>query len=175
MRRNFRVVLVTPAFARRFACGDFASPSELRAPCSRPKKAAGGQAQTRLALLDPALLQPSMMKLKAPAQYEVHFVTTAGEFTIRVTRAWSPNGADLFYNLVRHHFYDGAASFFRVLPGFMAQFGLSPYPEVSDGMGGGRISGTTAWCRAIIAALFRSYDGPKPQYAHHAGVYQFRE
>ena len=70
------------------------------------------------------------MRGKAPAEYEVNFVTTAGEFTIKVTRAWSPNGADLFYNLVRHHFYDGVA-FFRVLPGFMAQFGLSPYPEVS--------------------------------------------
>jgi peptidyl-prolyl cis-trans isomerase A (cyclophilin A) len=60
----------------------------------------------------------------------VKFVTTAGDFTIQVTRAWAPNGADRFYNLVRHHYYDGAA-FFRVLPGFMAQFGLSAYPEVS--------------------------------------------
>jgi peptidyl-prolyl cis-trans isomerase A (cyclophilin A) len=57
-------------------------------------------------------------------------VTTQGDFTIQVTRAWAPIGADRFYNLVRHHFYDGAA-FFRVLPGFMAQFGLSAYPEVS--------------------------------------------
>ena len=60
----------------------------------------------------------------------MNFVTTAGNFTIKVTRAWAPNGADRFYNLVRHHFYDGA-TFFRVLPGFMAQFGLSAYPEVS--------------------------------------------
>jgi len=49
---------------------------------------------------------------------------------IRVTRAWAPLGADRFYNLVRHHFFDGG-SFFRVLPGFVVQFGLSPYPEVS--------------------------------------------
>ena len=70
------------------------------------------------------------MRAKAPAEYDVKFVTTAGEFTVKVTRAWAPNGADRFYNLVRHHFYDGAA-FFRVLPGFMAQFGLSAYPEVS--------------------------------------------
>jgi len=79
---------------------------------------------------DPALLQPTTLKAKAPAEYEVKFVTTAGDFTIKVTRAWAPNGADRFYNLVRHHFYDGAA-FFRVLPGFMAQFGISAYPEVS--------------------------------------------
>jgi len=79
---------------------------------------------------DPALLQPATLKLKAPAEYEVKFETTAGDFTIKVTRAWAPIGADRFYNLVRHHFYDGAA-FFRVLPGFMAQFGISAYPEVS--------------------------------------------
>ena len=80
--------------------------------------------------IDPALLQPATLKAKAPAEYDVKFVTTAGEFTVKVTRAWAPNGADRFYNLVRHHFYDGAA-FFRVLPGFMAQFGMSAYPEVS--------------------------------------------
>ena len=79
---------------------------------------------------DPALLQPATLKAKAPAEYEVKFVTTAGEFTMKVTRAWAPNGADRFYNLVQNHFYDGA-SFFRVLPGFMAQFGMSAYPQVS--------------------------------------------
>ncbi len=79
----------------------------------------------------PALLQqPATLRLRAPAEYEVKFVTTAGDFTIKVTRAWAPNGADRFYNLVRHHFYDGV-SFFRVLPGFMAQFGMSAYPQVS--------------------------------------------
>ena len=77
-----------------------------------------------------ALLQPATLKAVAPAEYDVQFVTSAGEFTMHVTRAWAPNGADRFYNLVRHHFYDGAA-FFRVLPGFMAQFGMSAYPQVS--------------------------------------------
>jgi peptidyl-prolyl cis-trans isomerase A (cyclophilin A) len=49
---------------------------------------------------------------------------------VEVTRAWSPLGADRFYNLVKNHFYDGAP-FFRVLPGFVAQFGLSAKPEIS--------------------------------------------
>jgi peptidyl-prolyl cis-trans isomerase A (cyclophilin A) len=99
------------------------------APAKKPAEAAKAPA-AKATSYDPALLQPATLRAKAPAEYEVKFVTTAGEFTIKVTRAWAPNGADRFYNLVRHHFYDGAA-FFRVLPGFMAQFGLSAYPEVS--------------------------------------------
>ena len=47
-----------------------------------------------------------------------------------VNRAWAPLGADRFYNLVKHHFYDNA-SFFRVVPGFVVQFGISAYPPVS--------------------------------------------
>jgi peptidyl-prolyl cis-trans isomerase A (cyclophilin A) len=79
---------------------------------------------------DRALLHPALLKAKAPEKYDVKFVTTKGDFTVTVTRAWAPVGADRFYNLVRHHFYDNA-SFFRVIRGFMAQFGVSAYPAVS--------------------------------------------
>src|SRR5271168_2104728 len=81
---------------------------------------------------DRALLHPALLKDKAPEKYEVKVTTTKGDFTITVTRAWSPLGADRFYNLVKHHFYDNA-TFFRVLnnPPFMAQFGVSAYPAVS--------------------------------------------
>jgi peptidyl-prolyl cis-trans isomerase A (cyclophilin A) len=95
-----------------------------------PSKAPAAKAPAKAPAFDPSLLHPATLRAKAPAEYEVRFVTTAGEFGIKVTRAWAPNGADRFYNLVNHHFYDGAA-FFRVLPGFMAQFGLSAHPEVS--------------------------------------------
>src|ERR1035438_2187542 len=98
-----------------------------QAPAKTP---AASKAPAAKAPFDAALLQPATLKAQAPAEFEVKFVTSAGEFTMKVTRAWAPNGADRFYNLVRHHFYDGAA-FFRVLPGFMAQFGLSAYPQVS--------------------------------------------
>jgi peptidyl-prolyl cis-trans isomerase A (cyclophilin A) len=79
---------------------------------------------------DRALLHPALLKQKAPDTYQVKFVTTRGEFTLTVTRAWAPLGADRFYNLVRHHFYDNG-SFFRVVPEFVVQFGLSAYPPVS--------------------------------------------
>jgi peptidyl-prolyl cis-trans isomerase A (cyclophilin A) len=106
------------------------TPSPSKAPAKKAAPAVKAPAAAKAAAFDPALLQPATLRVKAPAEYEVKFVTTAGDFGIKVTRAWAPNGADRFYNLVRHHFYDGAA-FFRVLPNFMAQFGLSPYPEVS--------------------------------------------
>jgi peptidyl-prolyl cis-trans isomerase A (cyclophilin A) len=76
------------------------------------------------------LFDPSTMKSKAPETYKVKFVTTQGDVIIQVTRAWAPIGADRFYNLVRGGFYNGAA-FFRVIPGFMAQFGINPDPKVS--------------------------------------------
>lgn len=78
----------------------------------------------------PNLLDPSTMKATAPATFTVQVETTKGPFTIKVTRAWAPNGADHFYNLVRAGFFTDAA-FFRVIPGFMAQFGISARPEVS--------------------------------------------
>jgi peptidyl-prolyl cis-trans isomerase A (cyclophilin A) len=79
---------------------------------------------------DRALLRPAALKEKAPESFQVKFTTTRGDFTVTVHRAWAPIGADRFYNLVKHHFYDNA-SFFRVVPGFIVQFGLSAYPPVS--------------------------------------------
>jgi peptidyl-prolyl cis-trans isomerase A (cyclophilin A) len=79
---------------------------------------------------DKALLTPSALNEKAPETFDVKFVTDAGDFVVHVTRAWAPIGADHFYNLAKHHYFDGVA-FFRVISGFMAQFGLSPHPEVN--------------------------------------------
>jgi peptidyl-prolyl cis-trans isomerase A (cyclophilin A) len=76
------------------------------------------------------LLRPSLLVAKAPATYQVKFTTTKGDFTISVTREWAPLGADRFYNLARHHFYDNA-TFFRVLKGFVTQWGISAYPAVT--------------------------------------------
>jgi peptidyl-prolyl cis-trans isomerase A (cyclophilin A) len=70
------------------------------------------------------------MTAAAPALYEVVFETSRGEFVVEVDREWAPRGADRFFNLVRFGFYDGAA-FFRVLPGFIAQFGIPTLPVLS--------------------------------------------
>ncbi|MBI4519410.1 MAG: peptidylprolyl isomerase, partial [Gemmatimonadetes bacterium] len=70
------------------------------------------------------------MNETAPAVYRARFATSKGDFVIEVHRDWAPRGADRFYNLVQGGFYDGAR-FFRVIEGFMAQFGLAGDPQVS--------------------------------------------
>src|SRR5579871_1636513 len=87
-------------------------------------------APAKSAAAAPSLLDPSSLKATAPAEYDVKFTTTKGDITIHVTRAWAPHGADRFYNLVRAGFFTNVA-FFRVIPGFMAQFGMSPNPQVA--------------------------------------------
>jgi len=66
----------------------------------------------------------------APATFRVNLDTSRGPVVIEVTRADAPIGADRFYNLVKANYFDGAR-FFRVIPGFMAQFGLAADPAVS--------------------------------------------
>jgi peptidyl-prolyl cis-trans isomerase A (cyclophilin A) len=66
----------------------------------------------------------------APATYRARFETTAGVFVIEVQRDWAPRGADRFYELVKSGYFDGQR-FFRVLSGFMAQFGIHGDPKVS--------------------------------------------
>jgi peptidyl-prolyl cis-trans isomerase A (cyclophilin A) len=74
--------------------------------------------------------RPEMMNQMAPETYRAKFTTTRGDFVIEVTRAWAPNGADRFYNLVKSGFYDDCR-FFRVVYGFMAQWGIHGDPGVS--------------------------------------------
>jgi len=67
---------------------------------------------------------------QAPAVYRVKMATTKGDVIIEITRAWAPRGADRFYALVRSGFFTGAP-FFRVMSGFMAQFGIAASVEVN--------------------------------------------
>jgi len=71
---------------------------------------------------------PEAFKGEAPATYQVRFTTSKGTFDVEVTRAWSPNGADRFYHLVKAGFYDDCR-FFRVISGFMAQTGINGNPR----------------------------------------------
>jgi peptidyl-prolyl cis-trans isomerase A (cyclophilin A) len=79
---------------------------------------------------NPALKNPASLKETAPAKYNVKFDTSVGVFVVEVQRAWAPNGADRFYNLVKNGYYDNAR-FFRVIEGFMVQFGINGDPAVN--------------------------------------------
>jgi len=81
---------------------------------------------------------PAALKEQAPPTYRVDFDTSKGPVVIEVHRDWAPNGADRFYNLVKNGFYDNVR-FFRVLEGFMAQFGVNGDPKVSAVWRGARI------------------------------------
>ena len=111
------------------------TPAPAPAPAPAETKPAATEAAKAPATPAPAskpgnLLKPATLQEKAPDKYEVKFKTTRGDFVVQVTRAWSPLGADRFYNLVKAHFYDNTA-FFRVVPGFVVQFGISDRPAVS--------------------------------------------
>jgi peptidyl-prolyl cis-trans isomerase A (cyclophilin A) len=78
----------------------------------------------------PNLANPAALNEQAPASFKVKFDTTKGAFVIQVTRAWAPHGADRFYNLVKNGFFDNVR-FFRVVSGFMVQFGINGDPQLS--------------------------------------------
>lgn len=82
------------------------------------------------ALAQSKLASPAALNEQAPPSYKARFDTSKGLFVVEVTRAWSPNGADRFYNLVKNGFYDNVR-FFRVIKGFMVQFGINGDPNLS--------------------------------------------
>ena len=84
------------------------------------------------------LRNPAALSEKAPDTYKANFDTSKGTFTVTVTRAWAPLGADRFYNLVKNGFYD-EARFYRVLDGFMAQVGIHANPTIAKAWMNARI------------------------------------
>jgi len=76
-------------------------------------------------------MDPAKLTETAPASYKVNCKTTKGDFVVQVTRDWAPNGADRFFNLVKNGYYKDIP-FFRVVEGFMAQFGIHGDPKLND-------------------------------------------
>ena len=78
----------------------------------------------------PSELDPARANEHAPEVFAARFTTTQGDFVIEVHRSWAPQGADRFYNLARIGFFDDT-HFFRVVEGFMVQFGIPGDPVVA--------------------------------------------
>ena len=102
---------VTMAVAVGMGCGDNSSGDESRLPPN-------------------PLYRPQRFAETAPEVFRARFETSAGDVLIEVHREWAPLGADRFFNLVKAGFYDDTR-IYRVLQGFMAQFGLSGDPYVN--------------------------------------------
>ncbi len=77
------------------------------------------------------LLRPERFTETAPARFRVRFHTSEGAFVVDVHRDWAPLGVDRFYNLVRGGFFDDTRVY-RVVEGFVAQFGLNGDPYVNQ-------------------------------------------
>lgn len=101
------------------------TPPEKKGPASSPAEAEAPPESSHPGLLDPAKATD-----QAPETFTVRFETTKGDIMIDVTRAWAPNGADRFYNLVKVGYFNETA-FFRVIGGFMAQIGINGDPAVN--------------------------------------------
>jgi len=158
MRRWMFVVLVASALGVA-GCG---SSQDSPSVASTPADVATASVTSNTAeLASPlsVLADPSAegMNQTAPAEFDVLFHTSAGNFTVHVTRDWAPRGADRFYSLVVNKFYD-ENRFFRVAAGqgsgrFVVQWGIHGDPAVN-----------AAWLGASRAKIdddpFQQSNGP---------------
>jgi peptidyl-prolyl cis-trans isomerase A (cyclophilin A) len=118
MKTNHRLLALVLILSAA-ACDKTPAPAD-KAPAAQPAAAAPAAPPSD------ALLHPNVAKFAAqgPDSFAVHVVTSRGAFDLRIHRNWSPKGADRLYYLFSNDFYDGIR-FFRVINGFMAQFGMS--------------------------------------------------
>jgi peptidyl-prolyl cis-trans isomerase A (cyclophilin A) len=105
--------------------------------------------------VNPALLKPENAKATAPAKFKIKVTTTKGDFVVEITRAWAPLGADRVFNMVKLGFMQDLG-FFRVVPGFVVQFGIHGDPQVA-----------AAWKQASIK------DDPQGKQSNEKGTLTF--
>lgn len=94
------------------------------AEMDRTKKGFEASSQTVTAAADST---SDSAETSSTGTFKVRFESTAGDFVVEVHRDWAPQGAERFYQLVKSGFYD-ECRFFRVVPGFMVQFGINGDP-----------------------------------------------
>ena len=112
MRNSNLVILASLVLPLLMGCGNDA-PEQAEGPPPNP------------------LLQPENFRDTAPPTFVARLETNKGVIRIQVTREWAPLGADRFYNLVKGGYYDGV-TFHRVIPEFMAEFGIHGDPWVNQ-------------------------------------------
>ena len=152
-----RSLILLPALATALAaCGKSDAPAADAASASAALSKAGATAATNAALLAP---DSAALAVSAPDSFSIHFATSRGEFDIKVHRAWAPRGADRLYHLVHAGFYDGVR-FYRVIEGFMAQFGAHGDTAVAHAWRDRRIDDDPVRHRNERGALTFATSGP---------------
>jgi len=96
---------------------------------------------------------------QAPDSFRVTFETSKGPIVVQVNRAWAPRGADRFFELVKSNFFD-EDRFFRVVPHFVAQFGLNDKPAINDAWDKKRISDDSVRHTNARGTLVFASEGP---------------
>src|SRR3954470_5466875 len=78
------------------------------------------------------LLDPSyeIWSRRSPEILRVRFETSQGDLVVEAHRQWAPQGVDRFFGLVASRFFDDSR-FFRLVAGFIAQFGIPGDPRMS--------------------------------------------
>ena len=110
-------------------CGG--SPEPEKTPATTQPARPSAPAAPAAGAVEAALYNPALASDEAPSQFRVKVETTKGNFVVEVHRDWAPRGADRFYNLIKMGYYDDVA-FFRVLDGFMAQFGIHGDARINE-------------------------------------------
>jgi peptidyl-prolyl cis-trans isomerase A (cyclophilin A) len=127
---NFAAMKALNLFSVLAATGLFVAGCAKQTAPADAKAKIETAAPTAAATATADFTDPAQLTAQAPETFKAQFDTTEGKFVIEVTRALSPSGADRFYNLVRSGYFTDIA-FFRVVPGFMCQFGIHGNPAVS--------------------------------------------
>ena len=128
--------------------------------CSSRKAADKGPADTSAAV--------SQAGTTPPDSFRVTFETSRGPFVVLVVRAWAARGADRFLELVQSGFFD-QDRFFRVVPNFVAQFGINDKPSVNDAWDKKRISDDSVRRTNARGTLVFATEGPNTR-AHQLYV-----
>ena len=110
-----------------------ATRAHAQAPARRPPAAAAPASPSDSARRHTALYWPTdpFWSTRAPDTVLVDIATTRGRITVALRRAWAPHGVDRVYNLARAGYFDDSR-FYRVVDGFVAQFGLAGDPAIAD-------------------------------------------
>lgn len=124
---------------RRGGLGDNWPMLDKRTRCERIPGRRRGRGVTRsvaalcacAVALSTAACQKEPEKILVPDVFRVKFQTSQGDFVVEATKAWAPRGVDRFHELVQIRYFD-EGRFFRVIPGFIAQFGVNKDYDVHD-------------------------------------------